>query len=143
MSDGAARDGTSAERSGRYGASVGALVLCRRTMLSGWPRPRARFPPYLTDTSGMAIWTSRPPWGTIPVVLLYGLTDKKEVVDLFTDQVEAEFAMLDVATDLPDLAEHLEVVEIEGRIVRVVARHGWSSGRGIVLPRRIRPRKRA
>ena len=43
-------------------------------------------------------------------MLLYGLTDKKEVVDLFTDRVEAEFAMLDVADVEPDLAEHLEVV---------------------------------
>ena len=88
---------------------------------------------FLTDTPHRAIWTSRPSSGTIPVVLLYGLTDKGDVVDLFADRVEAEFAMLDVAADLPDLAEHLEVVEIEGRIVRVVARHGWSSGRGIVL----------
>ena len=57
-------------------------------------------------------------------MLLYGLTDKKEVVDLFTDRVEAEFAMLDVAADEPDL--DLEVVELEARIARVVARHGSS-----------------
>ena len=53
----------------------------------------------------MAIWTSCPSWGTIPVVRLYELTDKGEVVDLFTDRVEAEFAMLDVAADESDLAE--------------------------------------
>ena len=55
-------------------------------------------------------------------MLLDGLTDKNELVDLFTDQVEAEFAMLDVAADEPGLAEDLEVVEIEARIGRVVAR---------------------
>ena len=57
-----------------------------------------------------AILRQAPNRPSVPVVLLYGLTDKKEVVDLFIDQVEAEFAMLDVAADEPDLAQDLEVV---------------------------------
>ena len=61
-------------------------------------------------------------------MVFYGLTDKEGVFDLFSDQVEAEFAMLDVAADLPGLAEDLKVVEIEARIVRVVARPGSSPG---------------
>ena len=61
-------------------------------------------------------------------MLLDGLTDKNEVVDLFTERVGAEFAMLDVAADEPGLAQDLEVVEIEARIARVVARQGSSPG---------------
>ena len=64
--------------------------------------------------------------GDDTAVVVYGLSDKGEVVDLFTDRVEAEFAMLDVAADEPDL--DLEVVELEARTVRVVARHGSPPG---------------
>ncbi len=61
-------------------------------------------------------------------VLLYGLRDKGEVFDLFLDQAEAEFALLDVLADEPDLADDQEVVEIEARIVRVIARDGGGPG---------------
>ena len=57
-----------------------------------------------------------------PVVRLYGLSDKTNVFDVFPDEIEARFALLDVAVDDPELAEELAVVEVEATIVRVLAR---------------------
>ena len=53
---------------------------------------------------------------------LYGLSDKINVFDVFPDEEEAQFALLDVEADDPELAEEPAVVEIEARIVRVLER---------------------
>jgi hypothetical protein len=53
---------------------------------------------------------------------LYGLRNDGDIFDLFTDQTEAEFALLDIAADEPDLAIGRDVVELDVRVRRVVRR---------------------
>ena len=55
-------------------------------------------------------------------MLLYGLRNDGDIFDLFTDQTEAEFALLDIAADEPDLAIGRDVVELDVRVRRVVRR---------------------
>ena len=97
-------------------------------VMEGVGRPRTalnREYPTGRAVSGAAISTRGVPSGTMPGVRIYGCgVDGGDVFDLFVDQVEAEFALLDVVTDEPGLAADLAVVEIEASTVRVAARAG-------------------